>query len=146
MEKVDSFSQILMQYFMKRGSVVAYCKQFYPNDNIKNKARVINRYITGERVPSFEDADEILTNLGEKIKKDDLIEILEKSKNLKYSDEEFSEFCSKIKIRYSEINKKLSIPVNSEELLTTRINNLGVKNIKEYIVNLIIKDIEENVL
>lgn len=146
MEKAESFSQIITKYFMKRGSSVSYCKQFYPNSNSKNKARIINRYITGETVPSFEIANEMLTNLGEELPKEELIELLEKSKELKYSDNSPTEFCSKLKIRYSEIDKLLSIPVSSEEILMNRFKELNTKNSKEYILKLIAKDIEESIL
>lgn len=146
MEIQENFSQIIAKYFIKRGSSVAYCKQFYPNENYINKARVLNRYISGDIVPSFEIANELLTNLNEHYSKDELLEILDRSKKLKEENKSDNSFCSKLKIRYTEIDRQLSIPISSEDALTNRLRVLGLQNSKEYILKLIVKDIEETIL
>ena len=146
MEIQENFSQIIAKYFIKRGSSVAYCKQFYPNENYINKARVLNRYISGDIVPSFEIANELLTNLNEHYSKDELLDILDRSKKLKEENKSDNSFCSKLKIRYTEIDRQLSIPISSEDALTNRLRVLGLQNSKEYILKLIVKDIEETIL
>lgn len=146
MEFQENFSQIIAKYFIKRGSSVAYCKQFYPNENYINKARVLNRYISGDIVPSFEIANELLTNLNEHYSKDELLEILDRSKKLKEENKSDNSFCSKLKIRYTEIDRQLSISISSEDALTNRLRVLGLQNSKEYILKLIVKDIEETIL
>lgn len=146
MEIQENFSQIIAKYFIKRGSSVAYCKQFYPNENYINKARVLNRYISGDIVPSFEIANELLTNLNEHYSKDELLEILDRSKKLKEENKSDNSFCSKLKIRYTEIDRQLSISISSEDALTNRLRVLGLQNSKEYILKLIVKDIEETIL
>lgn len=146
MEIQENFSQIIAKYFIKRGSSVAYCKQFYPNENYINKARVLNRYISGDIVPSFEIANELLTNINEHYSKDELLEILDRSKKLKEENKSDNSFCSKLKIRYTEIDRQLSISISSEDALTNRLRVLGLQNSKEYILKLIVKDIEETIL
>lgn len=146
MEIQENFSQIIAKYFIKRGSSVAYCKQFYPNENYINKARVLNRYISGDIVPSFEIANELLTNLNEHYSKDELLEILDRSKKLKEENKSDNSFCSKLKIRYTEIDRQLSISISSEDALTNRLRVLGLQSSKEYILKLIVKDIEETIL
>ena len=74
------------------------------------------------------------------------MEILDRSKKLKEENKSDNSFCSKLKIRYTEIDRQLSIPISSEDALTNRLRVLGLQNSKEYILKLIVKDIEETIL
>lgn len=147
MENYETFSQLIAKYFVERGSILSYCRKFFPNDNTENKARVIHRWLKGERIPSFEDARDLLNNLGEKVSSQDLSELLNKSKLLKEENYSPALFCKDLNISFIDINKQVGIEdFESSELLEDRFRQLNVKTSKEYILKLIKKDIEESIL
>lgn len=147
MENNEIFSQFLTRFFIERGSTLNYCKKFYPNENVKYKARTIQRYLRGERVPSFNSAKEILNNLDVEMKSEELDEMLKKSKLLKEDRYEAPLFCDRLNIRYSEIDDALGKDFNnSNEILEERLKQLNTKTVKEYVLKLIKKDIEESII
>lgn len=147
MENSENFSQYISKYFIKRGSTLDYCKKFYPNENPKYKSRVLLRYLNGERIPSFEDAQTLLKNLGEELSSEDIVYLLDKSKEFKNEFYSPPLFCKNLNVTYSDIDKQFEYSnINSSEMLEDRFNQLDVKNAKEYLLKLIKKDLEESIL
>lgn len=143
MEKITTFSQILAGYFYKRGSLDAFVRENYPYENPFSKYCKIRRYITGERVPSYLDAKDLLDLLKYDIEEAELREILKVSKEEKTTVYENDKFARRIDISYSELSKKTGIPKEDLILfLDSQLKEYNCENVKEYLTALILENIE----
>lgn len=142
MENNTTISQILTNYFYKRGSLNDFCKEKYPNDNYRYKARTLMRYQTGERVPSYQVAKELLNLMEYEISDLDLIELLNNSRNEKIIPYQKEKLANRLDISYDEILKNVHIN-NEDKLLIIKdcLKETQCINIKEFIIKLIDEEI-----
>lgn len=142
MENTTTISQIMTNYFYKRGSLNDFCKEKFPNDNYRYKARTLMRYQTGERIPSYQVAKELLSLMEYEISDRDLIELLKTSRNEKIIPYQKEKLTSRMDISYGEILKNTHMS-NEEKLLIIKdcLKETQCKNIKEFIIKLIDEEI-----
>lgn len=142
MENTTTISQIMTNYFYKRGSLNDFCKEKYPNDNYRYKARTLMRYQSGERIPSYQVAKELLSLMEYEISDGDLIELLKTSRNEKIIPYQKEKLTSRMDISYDEILKNTHMS-NEDKLLIVKdcLKETQCKNIKEFIIKLIDEEI-----
>lgn len=142
MENNTTISQIMTNYFYKRGSLNSFCKEKYPNDNYRHKARTLLRYQSGERVPSYQVAKELLNLMEYEISDKDLIELLKSSRNEKIIPYQKEKLTNRLDISYDEILKNAHIS-NEDKLLMIKdcLKETQCINIKEFIIKLIDEEI-----
>lgn len=142
MENNTTISQIMTNYFYKRGSLNSFCKEKYPNDNYRHKARTLMRYQSGERVPSYQVAKELLSLMEYEISDEELIELLKTSRNDKVIPYQKEKLANRLDISYDEILKNAHIS-NEDKLLIIKdcLKETQCINIKEFIIKLIDEEI-----
>lgn len=142
MENTTTISQIMTNYFYKRGSLNDFCKEKFPNDNYRYKARTLMRYQSGERIPSYQVAKELLDLMEYDISDEDLIELLKTSRNEKVIPYQKEKLTNRMDISYDEILKNAHMS-NEDKLLIIKdcLNETQCKNIKEFIIKLINEEI-----
>ena len=140
----ENFSQMMAGYFYKRGSLLNFVKDKYPYDDAKLKYRSLKRYLDGERVPSFQDAKQLLLDMGIELSEQELLEVLELSNQEKESRYKKQAIVSGITIKFDDIFKDLDLETDEKILiLKNRVEKMSCKTNKEYIIKLIEKDIKE---
>ena len=148
-----TFSELIASYFVFRTSILVFVKDNYKNlteNEIKNKARLIRKYVNGSVVPNYVSARDITNKLKIDINERDLLDILEYSKNEKEVDEIYNTYLIKnINIKYNEIliDKGMSY-YDKQQLLQNRINKIcvnksGKQAEKEYLIKLIENDLKK---
>lgn len=138
MENQTTFSEIMAGYFYKRGSLVRFVEEKYPNDNPRNKARVLMRYQTGERVPSFQDARDLLDEMKYDISDEELLEVLQHSMIDKIEPLQKERFLNRTILNYDEILKKEDLEQEEKILMIQSLmEDYKCKTPKELVIELI---------
>ncbi len=146
MEEARTFSQVMNGYFYQKGSLLQFVKDNYPFDDTKSKYRVLKRYLDGERIPSFSSAKSLLNDMGLNYPEKELIELLENSTKEKEKRYKKEAITSNLTINYEDILKEYNYK-NYEKVVILKgcLANRNSSTIKDYLIKLIDKDIEETI-
>lgn len=147
---IKTFSEIVSQKFMLKNTIPDFVRANFPNRNSENMIRMIRRYVSGEQVPPYNTAREILTKLGEKYNERELMDILEYSRTVRSTSIEYRQalIIDRLNIKYQDlfIGNNMSM-ADKDGQITKRIEETTKsKTIKEYVIRLIEKDLKDIIL
>lgn len=151
--RIETFSKLIVNSFTDKNSITMFVRENYPEMDEKqqiSKIRNIRRYVESSVVPPYQVAKELLEKLEIDVSEDDLINILNYSKEERDADLRYKQtlFIENMNIKYDEIFVDMNLSlVDKERIIRDRINMIDVNDsIKKYVIKLIEKDVENGIL
>ena len=151
--RIETFSKLIVNSFTDKNSITLFVRTNYPEMDEKqqiSKIRNIRRYVESSVVPPYQVAKDILEKLEIDVSEDDLINILNYSKEERDADLRYKQtlFIENMNIKYDEIFVDMNLSlVDKERIIRDRINMIDVNDsIKKYVIKLIEKDVENGIL
>ena len=77
---IESFSNLINQYFKQKKTIPEFVRENYSPHEYATKDRTIRRYLSGEVVPQYHAAKELVEKLDIEISENELMEILNYSR------------------------------------------------------------------
>ena len=143
----ETFNRLIGDYFQQKRTIPDFVREYYPND-YASKDRAIRRYLTGEVVPQYSIARDLIDKMEIDISEDELIGVLDYSKTVRstYTSYKHSYLFEKVSLREEELFKDSNyLSYEKQHLFTQRVNEIGEGNIKKYLIKLIEYDLEYNI-
>lgn len=146
---IETFSNLLRDYFKQKKSIPEFVRENYPLHEYQTKDRTIRRYLSGEVVPQYSAAKDLVDKLDISISEEDLIKILNYSKSERETviDYKHSYIFEKISARSNDLFKDSDMTeYEKQRLFKDRVDEVTTDgNIREYLVKLIEYDLENNI-
>ena len=142
---IETFSNLLREYFKQKKSVPEFVRDNYLPHEYQTKDRTIRRYLSGEVVPQYSAAKDLIDKLDINISEEDLITILNYSKSERETtiDYKHSYVFEKISARLSDLFKDSDMTeYEKQRMFDDRVNETTEGDIKKYLITLIEYDLE----
>ena len=145
---IETFGKLIGEFFRQKKTIPEFVRENYPSSEERTKIRTIRRYLSEEVVPQYSAARELIDLLGIDISEEDLISILNYSRNEREASVNYkhSYLFEKISARVEDIFKNSDVMAyEKQNMFVSRVNEVADGNIKNYLIKLIEYDLENNV-
>ncbi|MBQ6148477.1 MAG: hypothetical protein IJI83_02910 [Oscillospiraceae bacterium] len=142
---IESFSNLINQYFKQKKTIPEFVRENYSPHEYATKDRTIRRYLSGEVVPQYHAAKELVEKLDIEISENELMEILNYSRTERETniDYKHSYLFEKISARTTDLFKDSDyLEYEIQNMFTERVNEATAGDVKKYLIALVEYDLE----
>ncbi len=145
---IETFSNLIKDYFQDKKTIPEFVRENYPLNEEKTRDRAIRRYLSGEVVPQYSAARDLVDKLNIEISEEELMTVLNYSKTERETilDYKHSYLFEKISVRTGDIYKNSDImEYERQRMFDERVGLVSGGNAKEYIIKLIEYDLQNEI-
>lgn len=142
---IETFGNLIKDYFKQKKTIPEFVRDNYLPGEYGTRDRTIRRYLTGEVVPQYNAARELVDKLGIEISEDDLMKILDYSRSERETNISYkhSYLFEKVSARTADLFKDSDyMEYEKRNMFDERVNEAGEGDIKKYLIKLIEYDLE----